>query len=427
MKIFSSTVYMKCYNIILISIFIISGFATNAQTNYPYSRIGIGDLINTNNVYNLGMGGVSLANATSSNINYNNPASYSKIGLSTIQIATRANRSNLNNGNNIDIATGSFDIHYLNLALPINKKTGMSFGLMPISKVYYLLKDELINFDSTITYNLSGGGGNFQNIYMGIGHQVKNFSIGANIFYTFGSKNIKTINTFADSLSILSTEFQNNLSGGGIGATAGSQYLIKLAKNRELRFGATFSPSYRLKTTTDKRYVSMYNGAERDTALVISDIAGKIKMPMSYGVGMQAKLSEKLNAGLDYTATQWSKYNADGNTDSLTDTKRIALGFNYIPDANALLNYWKHVEYRLGFYTGNEFVKLQNTVLPLRALTAGLSLPLRRTRDSQGFLHTSFEFGSRGTTTNNLIRDNFSRFNVGLTLNAKWFIPTKYE
>ena len=37
------------------------------------------------------------------------------------------------------------------------------------------------------------------------------------------------------------------------------------------------------------------------------------------------------------------------------------------------------------------------------------------------------EIGSRGTTDNNLIKENFIRFGIGLTLNDRWFIKTKYE
>jgi hypothetical protein len=427
MKIFCSPDSMKYYKSILISSLLILSFPIlNAQTNNPNSKYGIGDAVSTQNIMHLGMGGVCIADLSPYNINYNNPASYANIGLSTIQIAMRTNRSKLTNSTTLNTVTGSFDMHYINFGLPLSKNTGLSFGLMPISKVFYRLQSEYIAFDTTLIYNLSAADGNYQNIYVGLGHKYKGLAFGANLYYTFGSKNLRTLNNFG-ALPILTAEYQKNQSGGGIGTNLGLQYTKELKKNKNIRFGATYNPAYNLKTKTDIRYVSTWQSTEIDTASSVSELPGKIKMPSTMAFGFGAKLNDKINLGLDYSGTQWGNYRENNLPDSLTNSYRLALGVNYIPDVNAPLNYWKHVEYRLGFYRGQEYVKLNNNAMPIMALTAGMSFPMRRTRDALGALHTSFEVGSRGTNTNNSIKDNFTRFQIGLTMNAKWFKHTKYD
>jgi hypothetical protein len=428
MKIFCSPDSMKYYkSILLASALVLSVSQSTAQTISPYSRYGIGDAVSTANIFHLGMAGTSVAAESPYILNYNNPASYSAIGLSTFQLAVRGNKSRLTNSTTLNLPTGSQDIHYLNLGLPLKKNTGLSFGLMPISKVYYRLTNEFVLFDTTKVINASGGTGNFQNIYAGVGHKHKNISVGANVFYTFGSKSIQTLNNFADSLAILTAKYQRNLTGGGIGASFGLQYGKEFKNNRSIRIGATYNPAYTLRTKTDVNYISNWQQDDVDTASSITEQPGKTKMPTSYAIGISGKINEKVTIAAEYNAAQWSQYTENGATDSLTDNSKIAIGMNYVPDANAVLNYWKHVEYRIGMYTGNEFVKLRNTTMPVRAVTAGISFPFRRTRDALGFLHTAFEVGSRGTVSNNLVKDNFTRFSVGLTLNAKWFTPTKYD
>ncbi len=425
MKIFSSTDFMKCYYTICISVLFIAIKGT-AQTNNPTTRFGMGEQLSTENIYNMGMGGVSLADNSPYIVNYNNPASYGSLALSTFQMAMRANRSRVSIGTSIvDSTSGGLDLHYVNFGLPIKKNAGISFGLMPISKVYYLLKTEEIPFDTTRIFTLSGSTGNYQNLYLGFGTKYKNFSAGAQVFYTFGTKNLRTVNTF-DSLAILTAEYQKNATGGGIGATFGVQYAKELQKNRSIKFGATFSPGYTIKTKTDLRYISTWQNAEVDTALTVIGDTGRLYMPTSYAAGFMARLNNKITVGADYNAKNWSSFTENGNADSLQNTNRLSFGVNYIPDVNSA-NYWKHLEYRVGFYTGKEALFLQNTPNKINAFTLGLSLPMRRTRDGAGFLHAGIEVGSKGTVNNGLLKEGFTRFRLGLTMNAKWFTPRKYD
>jgi hypothetical protein len=42
-------------------------------------------------------------------------------------------------------------------------------------------------------------------------------------------------------------------------------------------------------------------------------------------------------------------------------------------------------------------------------------------------MDASFKIGSRGTTDNNLIRENYMQFVIGATINDRWFIKRRYD
>ena len=53
----------------------------------------------------------------------------------------------------------------------------------------------------------------------------------------------------------------------------------------------------------------------------------------------------------------------------------------------------------------------------------GLSLPVK------GFSNLTLvgEYGIRGTTSANLVKENYFNLKIGFTLNDKWFQRTKYQ
>ena len=54
---------------------------SQAQTNSPYSRYGLGDLVNHSPIFARGMGGISTAISSAKYINADNPASYASLGF----------------------------------------------------------------------------------------------------------------------------------------------------------------------------------------------------------------------------------------------------------------------------------------------------------------------------------------------------------
>jgi hypothetical protein len=76
---------------------------------------------------------------------------------------------------------------------------------------------------------------------------------------------------------------------------------------------------------------------------------------------------------------------------------------------------------------GQDYVKV-NEDLPSWGVTLGLGLPMRPPSYSNQYsiINTSFEFGQRGNN-NNVIRENFFKVSIGLTLSDIWFIKRRYD
>jgi hypothetical protein len=57
-------------------------------------------------------------------------------------------------------------------------------------------------------------------------------------------------------------------------------------------------------------------------------------------------------------------------------------------------------------------------------MSLGLGLPIT---GSLSNLNLGLEFGKKGTTSNNLVQENYLILNVGFSLNDKWFVKSKYN
>jgi hypothetical protein len=138
--------------------------------------------------------------------------------------------------------------------------------------------------------------------------------------------------------------------------------------------------------------------------------------------------TDKWNIGIDYQATQWSQYNSSPdlalNAGVGASSYKLSIGGEITPDINSIRNYTARMSYRLGLYYGKDYLNINNTDLPFYGITAGVSLPFRR---SLSRLHTSLDVGRLGTTANGLTQQTYVRFSVGISFNDLWFVKRRYD
>jgi hypothetical protein len=396
--------------------------------NAPYSRYGIGEERNGVNTLLRQMGSISSAYASPFAVNTDNPASYAAIRLTTYEAGGEGSIRNTTIGND-KYTTGMATLSYLNVGLPIGKKGGLAFGLRPYSRTrYYLTSEDSIAGLGKITENYLGDGAiNYG--FIGGGYNYKGFSLGANFGYLFGT--IEQSNSvIPDSNYTYATAIQRSDKIGGIFWKAGAQYEHKLKEKLSLRLGATATLSQTLDISRNEDWISYAVTSSgsisiQDTAYFTRNTKGEIKLPLSYTFGAQLVGGDNWMVGADLTATQWSGFRKFGSTDSVTDqTFRISIGGQYTPDPADTRSYFQRVTYRLGFYYGTDYVRLKGTAINYYAVTGGVSLPFKRATDR---IHLSLEGGSRGTLANGLVKENFVRFGVGITLNDRWFVKRRYD
>lgn len=429
----------------------------HAQDNSPYSRYGLGNLYPRMNVINRGMGGVSAAYSDVFSINYNNPASYAGLQVFQEQRSKKVSSARviLDAGVNFDSrklaepnTTSSFTSNdllfsHVYVGIPIRKNWGFAFGIRPLSRIgYNILRSEQLKapngtlIDSAFT-EYSGSGGSFLPT-IGTGFGSNHFRIGVNVGYLFGKKELITRRGFLnDTTSFIPSSRTANATFGGLFYTVGAQWLIDLNNSTTLRLGASGNWKQTLNGAQDvlsQTYTRSSTGQETrvDSVFEQTDVKGSVIYPSTYTAGFMLDLApgqrtSGWNLGVDYAAGKWNDYRFFGAQDLVQNNWEVRFGAQITPSENAMQS-GKLKSYRFGFFTGRDYVKLNNN-LPVYGFSLGLGLPLRnysRMSNQASILNFGLEYTRRGNDKNVLTEDLF-RLSLGLNFTDFWFGKRKYD
>lgn len=444
----------RIFAFILIFFIYLSAFA---QENSPYSRYGVGDIVPNQNIANRAMGGISAGYADYQSINFINPASLGYLTNTILDLGGEIDIRTLKSTSNSKKYTATNTlISYLQLGFPLmsrklHKKDaeknifwGASFGLRPLSRINYKIEsNERLSLPplSDSLNTLYEGTGGINQVNIGTGLRIKNFSIGLNTGYTFGTKDYSTKLEFInDTVTYYKSNTQTSSRFGGFFLNLGVQYSTKIKKNNKdvgfLNIGAYTNLQQNLKARQDNIEETFgYDGNGGtytiDTITFSKDVEGRIKLPLTYGAGATYANRNWL-FGMDFEATNWNSYRYYGKTDAVQNNWTIRAGAQYYPakENTASRKYWSFVRYRLGFYYSPDYVKLTSNRSSYAA-TAGASFPLtsfQRIRYGEYvLLNTAFEFGARGNKNTYSVRENITRISIGISMNARWFQKRSYD
>jgi hypothetical protein len=191
---------IKSYRTLITILFAVIALGANAQstatTSSPYSRYGIGTIDPILLPQTIGMGGIATAiNRLSlyNNINPENPASYGFIGFTTIDAGINTNNMSLSQTGQPTNHNSDFKFSHVAFAIPLSKKSAVSFGLFPYSEMGYNTQVTKKGFgssspvDTNVTNYAYNGEGGLSKAYVGYGFGIgKHLYIGANASYIFG-------------------------------------------------------------------------------------------------------------------------------------------------------------------------------------------------------------------------------------------------
>lgn len=438
--------------------------SATAQENSPFSRYGLGDLTPNHNVFTRGMGGISAGVAdfityntlklpNSNSINFTNPASLSTIRNTIFDVGLEVDYRILKSTNPAKKFTSANTyVSYLQLAFPLTtpkmaKKGiswGMSLGIKPVSKINYKIEknERLAGIDSLNT--LYEGNGGVNQAHIGTGIKYKNFSIGINAGYMFGSKDYSTRLTFInDSTYYYLSNSENKTTFGGFFINGGIQYDLPLAKDeknnitKNLRLGVYGNMQHNLNASNDLiREIIIYdangNQFQLDSVYEEKDVKGKIKYPAMVTFGGVYQDANWL-IGADFEYGNWKSYRYYGLADQVQNNWTVRVGTQYYPakETKAVRKYFNFVKYRAGFYYGPDYIKTSASNRAEYGFSLGTGMPLtsiKRMNPYAGYviLNTALEFASRGNKQTNL-RESLVRFSIGVSMNASWFQKPKYN
>ena len=423
----------KKINYIAAILVLLTGMGVRAQvtTQSPYSKYGLGNVKGLVLPQFRAMGGISTGvykPSGYSNINMQNPSSYTGVTLTTLETGLSGGFSTLDDGTKKESSFNA-SLGHIALAFPIVRgKSGMSFGLMPYTQVGYEYS-QTNTVDTMSSRSLYSGEGGLTKAYFGFGQQLfDHFRVGANIEYVFGNLIENRSSELLDPLYTAgNTKIQDKNSVGGVAFSYGAQYDIVLSSKKSITLGysgsspSTINSKRTFVATQYSRDASGDENAASETIDLIENSDTDLKLPLIHNFGFTIQKDNAWLVGADYRTGNWSKLTIAGANQGLQDSWGYSVGAQITPDFSSVNSYFQRVDYRIGYTYDKTYIKLNNHNINQKAITLGLGLPMASTMNSVYKINVTAEVGQRGTLTNNLIKENFVNIHLGFTLNDTWF------
>ncbi|MFA6127475.1 MAG: hypothetical protein WC699_09230 [Bacteroidales bacterium] len=405
--------------------------AQNLSTS-PYSRFGLGDLVNKSTGRSQAMGGLSCGLRSTTNLNLLNPASLG--GIDTLSFVFEvAGFDKVTHFATTDLqkTVNNMGFSYLALGFPVTKWWKASLGILPLSNVgYSMTASESNPVMGTINYNFQGSGGISQFFISSAVSPFPFLSLGATFSYLFGPiSHSRSLIIPADSL-YFSTKSVQTAVIGDVNMSYGAQINIPFKNDFFLTLGGTFQGTTNLHALSRTTLIS-YGTAMTDTLLYSENPDNSVIMPMGWASGFTIGKKNKFTAGFDYRTQNWSESEFLGIKDSMANSHDYIVGLEFIPNINSLTRYSQRVRYRAGFRYSESYLQLKGSQLTELGITFGAGFPMldrtRRPWRTQSTLNVIFELGKRGTVKNDLIRETFGSLTLQLSLHDYWFMKPKYD
>lgn len=427
-----------------------SNFAQSGGFNSPFSRFGIGDIVDPNPIYLRHMGGINAAYADNYHINPVNPASLSFLRATSFDVGISANNISLNDDQGNSSRDWSGNLEYLSLAFPLTNplnevferekkefRFGMGFSLLPVSRVaYHILNEDTDPAIGDFSREFIGNGGAYK-VQWGNSVMYKRLSVGVNLGYQFGQISYDRVIDFS-AFNAFDNQFSTEYNLRGFTYNFGAMYQFLLNKDeiaktptinaRALNIGVYGNGKTSLNTTATSVNQNLFSIREgvtiTDTLSSLIDIEGNGTMPSQFGIGATYYVGAKLSVGVNYIVTRWSQYENEANPESLSDATKLSFGGFFRPNVKSF-NYRDRIYYRFGASIGEGARSIEQNQLKNYSINAGLGLPFVYQRKIS-HINLGVEFGKR--STGNILSETFVKLGIGLTFNDdEWFIKRKYN
>jgi hypothetical protein len=419
--------------LVLLPAFLFAQF--NNNTTSPFSRFGLGDLHGYTHGRTAAMGGATLGSRNSQQINFANPASYTSTDSLAFLFEFGLTGKFSDYKNNIgSYTTNDINFRYFSMSFPINRRVSTAIGLTPYSDIGYDIQVNQELENSGPARHIYYGEGSLTRAFLGFGvRPLKNISVGANIFYFFGSLSRNASITFPENLEMYIVQKNDALRLRDFGLNFGIQATLPMENEQLVTIGATLENKPKFTSfNSDISFKSLVirdpSGnpyGDSDTISFRSEVKGKIQMPLSAGVGLSYVKKNKLEINADYYFQQWSKATFFGEPyHFLTDRSIFAVGGEYIPDKFSIRNYTSRIAYRAGLNYENSYLIIGNQQVSDFGISFGVGLPVYR---SNSTINISAELGKRGSTKNNMVRENYMKLNLSVNLYDFWFIKRRFD
>lgn len=409
---------------ITLSVVFGSTLLAQSNTNSPYTRFGYGKLEDSGFGRSQGMGGLSYGFRTKTNINPVNPAAYSSIDSTSFlfELGVSGLVSNFSTTDkSTNTLTGNLD--YLALQFPVFKWMGISAGLIPYSFVGYNYGfNDSTRMPNPITDSVYVrqsqffiGNGGISQAYIGLSFDLLDrLSLGVNAYYMFGSINhIRSVEVSSNQpMTSYVTTQTANLDVRNFNFRFGLQYHQPIGEKNELVLGGI----YEFKSGMNGNYTTITTGVDT----VEGSSKELFELPSVYGIGLTYTFDKRLIVGADFTMQEYAKAKYFGKTDSLNNRIKFNIGAEYTHDPRGM-RYIDRMNWRLGTNYSNSYINVGGHSTNDFAITFGVGLPLRTNRS---VINLNFEYGNIGTRSYSMIKEQYFKVGLNVSLNENWFFKS---
>ncbi len=410
---------------------------SQGQGNTPYSVFGIGELADVSTASQEMMGGTGASFGNAFYVNLINPAMLIKNRVANnlkyvaFDIGVRGNSRNISttNANQYDLG---MNLNHLSLTAPLTKDWAMAVVLRPYSMVDHKSsytreiigsESQVVNFD-----NVSSGGVTRVS-YVNSLRFFDNLYLGVEAAYNFGTiRRDSSSYLFGLQTNQLRNSSRYNIKGASI--KLGLAYQHRLSDKWRVNIGGSTELSSSLNGELLKTFGSFSDSGNGPVLVSIPDTTsfGAITSttPGQQRIGISLESPFHWVFAADYHTTKWSSHKAidSGLENTLQDTKEYKFGIEWLPKSNST-KYLSQVFYRVGFSTGDSPYVINGNRIKDSKFSFGMSLPMGFRNPS--YVNVGVAFGERGTTANNLIREQYVRFSASMSLLSPWFIKPRID
>lgn len=405
---------------VILSACLLISFVSFAQqgTASPYSFFGIGDVRFKGTLENRSMAGVAVEQDTI-HLNIENPASYASLIQTTFTVGGTFATTNLKTSSQSEKAQRTtFD--YLAMGIPMGK-FGASFGLIPVTSVGYKIKNDNSDTEGAISSQLDGKGG-VNKVYFGLAYKImKGWNIGADVQYNFGKITTTSIEAITGVQNGTAEVNSSEISGAAF--SFGTMYQKKIDKKRSIFSSLSYSFASNL-NSDNTRVISVQGDSD---SYVDPATSTKLKLPNKLNIGVGIGEARKWLVGANMTfqgdGQLANYYNTMPNV-SYESYSKYALGGYYLPNYNSFTSYMSRITYRAGLKYEKIGLIVNNESIKDIGMSLGAGIPIP---GSYSNLNFGIEFGKRGTTSSDLVQENYVNFSLSFSFNDRWFVKSKFQ
>lgn len=426
----------------LLAVLLLAVPPAQAQSNGEgtiYSQFGMGSLLEFSSSQSRAMGGGGYALRS---LNYNpdaNPALWSDqvytrlSGSASFQSVSSEDGS----GNSGQLSSGN--VQAVQFSFPLYERTlGVGLSFQPYSRSNYsatLTGQERVGpqqgTEARYETTFSGSGG-LHRLRGGLGYRINDIlSVGASADLLFGIIESQRRTTWPNTQALRDVVLADGVQLSGFTGTLGGHLALAdvLATDDALSVGASVTLPARL---SGERFRTLDEDLARDT---LSSERGNVTLPLKGRLGVSYQPSPRWTFVLDGSFDPWSTFSSDfsagtgtteptrfpvGGTGTLVDRWRLSTGAEVVPAGeDELAGYFAQAAYRFGGYVEQMYVRPdRQTPLYEFAITAGVSLP---TSLSGTRIDVNTVAGTRGTSSDALVRDLFVGGSLHVNFGERWF------